>query len=703
MPLEDLLDPDPDDPRLFRSCAGGVQGRSFSTLASVCTYWEEMHVVQKRHPTTCILGLADDTVGDDEPSKVCAWYADKADHQQKTLGLKENFTKAAIFSHAGDLDCVPAHIPGSPHSEGGTLDCFKAVGTYFGKDDACSAQVQARLAKKLAPLDQLDKARESEYVTNVGQLKHNLLRYNAAPIAGYAAQVTEPVVSSAGLAWADARIRRSWELAVSADASPAALRDDAWEQACLPSEGFGGCNISRSTCDVDTHGEPINLKYTSQFLACWPRLCRMLPCLHDVDPDDADAPRFVKSAVAGYEELRRRRLALVNKPQGLDKDVPHTKRGGKQTPYYPRGLPEADSLPPLAKLLDPTCKSKSPSQGKLAAVDNIHRWHKVRATLAQRDEDVKNNPKVGDSNVKSREQSRFVAVSQPYAGAWHAVPPDHTKATQLATPLWTSVMQRHLGLHLSALKPTLEELHEAGLEAGDYFGDKDTNDADHNRRHNGGMRGWYDAITAVATSQTVLGDKTNAAKTKQFNDFNDGHVVDIAEIGAGDSGEDVCNEFKCFTALKKTSSAASVGHKIGFGNTEGEARIANLGCKARGRPGDGPFDHKTGKGHVKFKKGEYHDALTVKRNEVCLLLHENLGGGFSPPAAHKIRRLGRKARSGIDRTPYKTDRKISFVSYHTRSISMNITRAEAWQLHKAVNTAKGDLCRHRDRNPTGGA
>ncbi len=88
---------------------------------------------------------------------------------------------------------------------------------------------------------------------------------------------------------------------------------------------------------------------------------------------------------------------------------------------------------------------------------------------------------------------------------------------------------------------------------------------------------------------------------------------------------------------------------------------------------------------------------------VCAAADENLGGGFSPPAAHKIRRLGRKARSGIDRTPYKTDRKISFVSYHTRSISMNITRAEAWQLHKAVNTAKGDLCRHHDRNPTGGA
>ena len=71
----------------------------------------------------------------------------------------------------------------------------------------------------------------------------------------------------------------------------------------------------------------------------------------------------------------------------------------------------------------------------------------------------------------------------------------------------------------------------------------------------------------------------------------------------------------------------------------------------------------------------------------------NVGGIF----------FSKKKHGHSHRTPYKTDRKISFVSYHTRSISMNITRAEAWQLHKAVNTAKGDLCRHRDRNPTGGA
>ena len=50
--------------------------------------------------------------------------------------------------------------------------------------------------------------------------------------------------------------------------------------------------------------------------------------------------------------------------------------------------------------------------------------------------------------------------------------------------------------------------------------------------------------------------------------------------------------------------------------------------------------------------------------------------------AHKIRRLGRKSSEhGVDRTPYKGDRKISFVSYHTRAISMNVVRATAWTLH----------------------
>ena len=96
---------------------------------------------------------------------------------------------------------------------------------------------------------------------------------------------------------------------------------------------------------------------------------------------------------------------------------------------------------------------------------------------------------------------------------------------------------------------------------------------------------------------------------------------------------------------------------------------------------------------MKGRQGAYHDALFKKNNTVEILLHENLGGGFSPPAAHKIRRNGRKARNhGIDRTPYMSDRKMSYVSFHTRAISMGITKSESQTLLDAASKLKGILC-----------
>ena len=106
--------------------------------------------------------------------------------------------------------------------------------------------------------------------------------------------------------------------------------------------------------------------------------------------------------------------------------------------------------------------------------------------------------------------------------------------------------------------------------------------------------------------------------------------------------------------------------------------------------------HRQGLGDLKGKQGEYHDALFNKNNRVEIVLHEHLGGGFSPPAAQKMRRNGRKAKDhGVDRTPYQGDRKISYVSYHTRAISMGITKAESRTLIDAAHHAKGRLCRMR--------
>ena len=48
---------------------------------------------------------------------------------------------------------------------------------------------------------------------------------------------------------------------------------------------------------------------------------------------------------------------------------------------------------------------------------------------------------------------------------------------------------------------------------------------------------------------------------------------------------------------------------------------------SRAAPPSGPrFDHTTGEGHVPFHKGDYHDALRHKNNQVALLLVECFGG-----------------------------------------------------------------------------
>ena len=73
-------------------------------------------------------------------------------------------------------------------------------------------------------------------------------------------------------------------------------------------------------------------------------------------------------------------------------------------------------------------------------------------------------------------------------------------------------------------------------------------------------------------------------------------------------------------ATPRGGTPASVGHSYAFGNTEEKARRLNMGCKARGQPGQ-PFSHKTGHGYVKARRGFYHDAIFVKRNNFNLLLH----------------------------------------------------------------------------------
>ena len=158
------------------------------------------------------------------------------------------------------------------------------------------------------------------------------------------------------------------------------------------------------------------------------------------------------------------------------------------------------------------------------------------------------------------------------------------------------------------------------------------------------------------------------------------------------------------TPLLKTSSTgvgnassggtpASVGHSYAFGNTEEKARRLNMGCKARGQPSQ-PFSHKTGHGYVKAHRGFYHDAIFVKRNNFNLLLHETFGGGFSPTAVLKLRRLARKvARGSVDRTAYSPKYSLSFMSHHAERISLSVVRGVNRAIRSHLATLSARLAR----------
>ena len=92
-------------------------------------------------------------------------------------------------------------------------------------------------------------------------------------------------------------------------------------------------------------------------------------------------------------------------------------------------------------------------------------------------------------------------------------------------------------------------------------------------------------------------------------------------------------------------------------------------------------------------RGFYHDALFTKRNEVDVILHENLGGGFAPPSVAAMYKYSKKARLGLDRTKYTSRRPISFMTHHTQRISLAVVKAEGAAMHQEIGRCKANQAR----------
>ncbi len=263
--------------------------------------------------------------------------------------------------------------------------------------------------------------------------------------------------------------------------------------------------------------------------------------------------------------------------------------------------------------------------------------------------------------------SRHISVSQPGASGFLDLVPDSSAATRIESHIFTICLQRRYGLHLSVARAFIDAKETEGVYKYDRQGDYIANTADHNRRHNTTNGNVRNMVAAIATSSVILGDKDSPENTRCFNE---GHVADIVSLG---DDYHTLYETKVVTPLKpkSTNGTPMIGSKFAFGSTEQDYRIQILGNKRRGKPSDPRFDPITGLGYVPARRGDYYDALRIKRNAVIAFIVETFGGITPQPLAH-IRYLARRAeRSGTDdRTAYGTTRisPTGFFEHHVQRI-----------------------------------
>jgi len=688
------------DPRAVRSCRGGSQGCALAGLMACMPYQEVLHGVQRRHPTLRIVCLADDTYINDAPNTLYQAYQDKRDAASAEIGVQSNMDKVCAYSPCGDMAATPAHIRGSAQGPRPQLDCgvlngLEVVGAYVGDATWIAAETAKLFTEngekdKFAQLARILSISDTETMPNSSEFKYLLLRYCAAQKINYWLRCMGPTACEHAAAAADARTEHAFLQLLEARHSPDDEAHDAAVQCHLPIT-CGGFAIFGAVAESSA-------AWAASVAACWPIIqtcCHELRSVNMANPAEDDIP-LVHSFNTHYNEIARQRDQLEQQYKDLDTNPCYTRRGGKLLPFRPRGLPTVKSLPPiLAKpSSDPLASTfTTASQRSLAAVGAHATWARLHDRLGDRDAD---RAVSGAEVHEHREQARLVASSQPGAGMYLNVIPVSRGRAQ-PTAKWRVTGQRRAGLFLSDVVPALCTVRAAEgctPEPSELLGDTQLNlSKDKNTRHNTANANWVRAKQAVAVHCVLMGDKSEG-KAGRYKKWNAGHVFDICETGAGDSGKDRLSETKCFHSYPKSTGQNHpefLGHIYSFANFEEGLRITILGSKRRGRQTENRFSHTTGRGFYKGHVGHYDDARFNHGHTVVCLIHAE-DGGFSPETYSHIKRLARDASKtgGRDGTEYDDDNwnARSYLTHHMQRISSDIVMATADQLTAAINITK---------------
>ena len=376
-------------------------------------------------------------------------------------------------------------------------------------------------------------------------------------------------------------------------AATPAQRARAERQARLPVK-MGGLGVTPQAAIADA-------ACVGSWALIWRPMQQLCPQLFaGVELEKAPQPAF-KELRAAKERLMEthRRVAAVHSHWDTTY-FDYDKDGEGCSQFHPDGLPKAKELLPLSQYGTDDDKLQG-VQRKYSSVIHHAAWLKLLITF---------------QGVSRREAVRFIAVSQPSAGAFLNAVPRH-KGFRLPTWSLRLLIQRRLGLPLLAAAAAAGARRSRHGRRFDALGDVAQSDGalGHATRHFLINNSLYDAMRRVYGGMV-------AREPAIYHGYSD-HWSDLTLLL---EGQLTAFDLKVFDPIGSTpAETAERGAYVGFGNTSERCREVVLGRRERGREGDGVFNRRTGAGHVKAKAGDYERALE-NGVEVVPLLVETFGG-----------------------------------------------------------------------------
>ena len=337
------------------------------------------------------------------------------------------------------------------------------------------------------------------------------------------------------------------------------------------------------------------------------------------------------------------------------------KEGEGHLRFHPDGLPKRDTLLPLSELEHKSDLNKH-AQRRYSCVVHHSAWlqHVVRL-----------------QGVSRRDLVRFVAVSQPQAGAFlNAVP--KFKDFEVHTWALRVALRRRLGLPLATAAAAAQQFSRHGLRF-DAYGDVATNDgeAGHQTRH-------YELLQAlVKVVKSVYGGLAQREPV-DYRDYSDKRP-DFSVRGAGKGGELLAGELKFTSPVGSDGVPGLRGAAVAFGNTEPPVRKLTHGLRERGHPSDGSFNPRTGRGYVAAVEGEYHRAEHVHGVDVRCLLFE-VFGGWCPTTVAFFAELAEQRQNKLrkDEFDVTTWAARTWLSFAAQKVSVALHVAAAYEVVHAL-------------------